>query len=102
MTRHKLAPLFPTSVFEVCVGWDPALRSYYLDTRPAQAPGRDAQAQVPLRLLGRYYREIDDVDELIAVARTHAQVPQDLDIVLRADPARVTTPPRAHAVLTAG
>lgn len=83
MSRYSLKP-FPhrSDLFEVAVGWDPGLRTYF-----AIVFGAPVIACEPEVLLwrGRTFSEIDGVAELLGIVREFAEVAPDLSRRLDAD-----------------
>ncbi len=96
MSRHSLKPLTGhPDLFEVAVGWDTALDTYFILVFGAP----DAAHELTVRLWrGTFLREITSTGVLIAIARAFAEIPEDLAARLHLD--RVAAPHNPEASIS--
>lgn len=96
MSRYSLKPLSQHSeVFEVAVGWDGGLDTYFI-----MAFGVPEASREPAILLwrGTSLRDITSTDVLLAIARTFAEIPNDLAAKLHFD--RLAAPHNLEAPIS--
>ena len=83
MSRYSLRPLPPHSdIFEVAVGWDPGLGTFFVMVFGVAETGHDPQV---LHWLGGQPRQIVTVEELQAEVLPYAELPMELGRCLRND-----------------
>lgn len=83
MSRFSLKPLpHRADLFEVAVGWDPGLSTYFAIV--FGAPGTACEPEV-LLWRGRTFGEINSVAELLDIVMEFAEVPSELCHRLDAD-----------------
>lgn len=89
MGRYSLKPLpHRGDLFEVAVGWDPGLGTYFAIVFGAPEIARDPEV---LLWRGRTFGEIYAVEELLDIAREFAEMDPELRCRLDADPSRRTS-----------
>lgn len=96
MSRYSLKPLSHCSdVFEVAVGWDAGFDTYFI-----MAFGVPEAPREPAILLwrGTSLRDITSTDVLLAIARTFAEIPDDLAAKLLFD--RLASPHNPEAPIS--
>lgn len=83
MSRYSLKPLpHRADLFEVAVGWDPGLETYFVMV--FGTPGTQREPEVRL-WRGNYLHDVAEAQELLAIAAQYAEVPTDLAIRLQED-----------------
>lgn len=83
MSRYSLKPLPQHSdIFEVAVGWDPALETFFVMVFGVADAGRDPDVR---HWLGGQPRQIATVEELQAEVLQYAELPMGLVSQLRGD-----------------
>lgn len=83
MSRYSLKPLPERSdIFEVAVGWDAGLGTFFVMVFGGAETGHDPQA---LHWLGGQARQIVSIDELQAEVSPYAELPPELGRRLRND-----------------
>ena len=83
MSRYSLKPLpHRTDLFEVAVGWDPGLDTYFITVFGTP----EVQREPELRLWrGNVWRDLATTQELIMIAEQYAMVPADHAVTLERD-----------------
>ena len=96
MSRYSLKPLkVHPNLFEVAVGWDAALDTYFILVFGAPDEARDPTVRL---WRGTCLREITSTGVLIAIARAFAELPEDLAARLHLD--RITAPHNPEASIS--
>lgn len=92
MSRYSLKPLpHRADLFEVAVGWDPGLETYFITVFGAP----EAQREPEVRLWrGKVWRDLVTTPELEEIAGQYAEVPADLATRLEQDRRAVPHEPR--------
>lgn len=76
MSRYSLKPLPERSdIFEVAIGWDPGLGTFFVTVFGVPETGHDPQV---LQWLGGQPRQIVTVEELQAEVLPYAELPMEL------------------------
>lgn len=96
MSRYSLKPLAHRSdLFEVAVGWDAGLDTYFV----MAFAGPDAAREPAIRFWrGTSLRDITSSEGLLAIARTLAEIPDDLAATLHLD--RLVAPHNPEAPIS--
>lgn len=83
MSRYSLKPLHQhADIFEVAVGWDPALGTFFMMVFGVADAGRDPDLR---HWRGGQPRQIVTVEELQAEVLPYAELPMELMRLLRDD-----------------
>lgn len=83
MSRYSLKPLAQHSdIFEIAVGWDPALETFFVVVFGVADAGRDPDVR---HWLGGQPRQIVTVEDLQAEVSQYAELPMELESRLRCD-----------------
>jgi hypothetical protein len=86
LSRHTLEPRNPTH--EVTIGWDPPLRTYFVQVfEPASDPDEDDR-QIMWRGFGRLMGDELDLEQAIKLVQPYAAVPKHVYYQLVADELR--------------
>jgi hypothetical protein len=96
MSRYSLKPLpHRADLFEVAVGWDAGLDTYFV----LEFGGPDSAREPAIRFRrGTSLRDITSSEGLIGIARTLAEIPDDLAAKLHLD--RLSAPHNPNAPIS--
>ena len=83
MSRYSLKPLpHRADLFEVAVGWDPGLETYFITVFGTPEVLREPEVRL---WRGNVWRDLATTQEIITIAERYAMVPADLAVTLEQD-----------------